>query len=77
MVKCEHSFYPFFVNYLQDIKARYYYIQEKLEKLYYGTTERNPFDKGLYILVKIFLYLCYEDCYFNAIREGNITKETD
>jgi hypothetical protein len=30
---------------VEDIKARYYFIREKLEKLHHGIQERNPFDK--------------------------------
>lgn len=37
---------------VEDIKARYYFIQEKLERLHTGNTERNPFDKEKEILRK-------------------------
>jgi hypothetical protein len=37
---------------VEDIKARFYFIREKLERLHYGTLERNPFDKEKEILRK-------------------------
>jgi len=37
---------------VEDIKARFYYIHEKLERLHHGTVERNPFDKEKEILRK-------------------------
>jgi len=37
---------------VEDIKARFYFIHEKLERLHYGTQERNPFDKEKEILRK-------------------------
>jgi len=37
---------------VEDIKARFYFIHEKLERLHHGTVERNPFDKEKEILRK-------------------------